>query len=224
MPREEKSCDFVPPKIKAAKTAACNFWWRWRQPLSVSLLRLIQPEKALIIKESFPYLAENNGFGKPEKNGSFWYFSVVEWYWNGTSFYPSGIGESLLASLSYNNRRPVLLKAHPSTVTTRQQILSSIRFLLRCLLLIYFTISWNSSIPYKKMPDFFTFIPDNYRNYTDFSRDKADFQHSQTDKIPLDTDGGIRTFTLKSPCPYGENPKTICRPCQVAHSSARLLV
>ena len=28
---EEKSCDFVPPKIKAALSAASDFWWRWRE-------------------------------------------------------------------------------------------------------------------------------------------------------------------------------------------------
>ena len=57
------------------------------------------------------------------------------------------------------------------------------------------------------MPDFFTFIPDNYRNQTDFSRDKADFQHIQMDKTPLDADGIIWTFTLKGPCPYGKKQK-----------------
>ena len=57
------------------------------------------------------------------------------------------------------------------------------------------------------MPDFFTFIPDNYRNQTDFSRDKADFQHIQMDKTPLDADWIIRTFTLKSPCPYDKKQK-----------------
>ena len=50
---------------------------------SISLLLffiLVLPEKSLIIKESFPYFAKNNGILKPEKNGSFWYLPSVEWY------------------------------------------------------------------------------------------------------------------------------------------------
>ena len=60
-----------------------------------------------------------------------------------------------------------------------------------------------------KTPDFYSDITDNRGTVPDKRFYETDFHGGQMDKSPRHSDRGIRTFTLKSPCPDGKNPQPI---------------
>ena len=60
-----------------------------------------------------------------------------------------------------------------------------------------------------KTPDFYFNIPDNWGTVPDKRGLKTDFWLFEADYLLLHPDRGIRTFTLKSPCPDGKNPQPI---------------
>ena len=170
-------------------------WWRWRHPSPCSSFNLFYAQSPWLSEVHSRIFTKIYAFLKPDKKGSFWHFSSAEWYWNGT-FHFSILDVIFIEFFIHRIDCPF---------STLQQIIPASGLVMMPAL----NLPWfcqKCKLKCLKTPDFYSDIPDNRGTVPDKRFCETDFHGGQMDKSPRHSDRGIRTFTLKSPCPDGKNP------------------